>query len=231
MIHLRADVAAVRATASGSQHRTIKAISQRIARSLSVPTPNNSATYRMGAASVSIRRPWAATVARSALRLARAPAALSRSPSEGRTRLALAFHDRYGGVGLGDGGADLPDLSIKICHPACPPRSWQPRRHPARYTSHAKRRIGGALRRLSLAVVAVVGRRGGLACHCSPVAGSVQWTCRFTFDRKAGIQNDASGRLSSRCVFSLDRWHSGLERSHEFVNPPPALLPAFPVSR
>jgi hypothetical protein len=84
------------------------------------------------------------------------------------------------------------------------------------------------LRRLSLRVV---GRRGGMACHRSPVAGSVQWTCRFTFDRKAAIQNDASGRLSSRCVFSLDRWHGGLERSHEFVNPPPALLPAFPVSR
>jgi len=43
----RADAAAVRAIASGSQHSTIKAISHRIARSLSVSAPMSSATYRI----------------------------------------------------------------------------------------------------------------------------------------------------------------------------------------
>ena len=41
-------------------------MSRRIARSLSVSSPRNSATYRMGAASVSICRPLAVTLARSA---------------------------------------------------------------------------------------------------------------------------------------------------------------------
>jgi len=54
--------AAVSAIASGSQHNTIKAMSHRIARSLSssAPTPTNSATYFVGAASVSIWRPLVA---------------------------------------------------------------------------------------------------------------------------------------------------------------------------
>src|SRR5258708_25753791 len=50
-----AAAAAVNAMASGSQHRTIRAISHRIAFSLSVSAPSSSATYRMGAASVSMR--------------------------------------------------------------------------------------------------------------------------------------------------------------------------------
>jgi hypothetical protein len=53
----RADAAAVSVMASGSQMRTMSAISHRIARSLSVSAPTSSATRRMGAASVSICRP------------------------------------------------------------------------------------------------------------------------------------------------------------------------------
>jgi hypothetical protein len=45
----RAEAAAVRAMARGSQHNTIKAMSQRIARSESVSTPISSATYLIGA--------------------------------------------------------------------------------------------------------------------------------------------------------------------------------------
>src|SRR5260370_24450046 len=52
-----AEAAAVRVTASGSQQSTIRAISHRIAFSLSASIPKSSATYRMGAASVSIRLP------------------------------------------------------------------------------------------------------------------------------------------------------------------------------
>jgi hypothetical protein len=47
----------VSAIASGSQHRTMSAINQRMARSLSVSAPINSATYRIGAGSESICRP------------------------------------------------------------------------------------------------------------------------------------------------------------------------------
>jgi hypothetical protein len=67
-----AEAAAVNAIACGSQHRTMSAISRRIARSLSVSAPTSSATYLIGAASVSIRRLCAAREARSAL--PRAPA-------------------------------------------------------------------------------------------------------------------------------------------------------------
>src|SRR6266478_3731499 len=42
--HLLAEAAAVKAMASGSQHRTMRAISHRIARSLSVSVPISSAT-------------------------------------------------------------------------------------------------------------------------------------------------------------------------------------------
>jgi hypothetical protein len=49
----RAETAAVSAIASGSQHSTMSAISQRMARSLSVSAPMSSATYRMVAASTS----------------------------------------------------------------------------------------------------------------------------------------------------------------------------------
>jgi hypothetical protein len=48
-----AAAAAVRAMASGSLHRTMRAISHRIARSLLASAPSSSATYRIGAASVS----------------------------------------------------------------------------------------------------------------------------------------------------------------------------------
>jgi hypothetical protein len=51
------EAAAVSAIASGSQHRTMSAINQRMARSLSVSAPINSATYRIGAGSESICRP------------------------------------------------------------------------------------------------------------------------------------------------------------------------------
>jgi hypothetical protein len=50
------DRPAVSAMASGSQHNTMRAMSHRIARSESVSTPSNSATYRMGAVSVPVRR-------------------------------------------------------------------------------------------------------------------------------------------------------------------------------
>lgn len=50
----RTDAAAVNVIGKGSQHRTINAMSNRIARSLSVSDPSNSATYLIGAASVSI---------------------------------------------------------------------------------------------------------------------------------------------------------------------------------
>ena len=40
----RAEAAAVSAMASGSQHKTMSAISQRMARSLSVSVPSSSAT-------------------------------------------------------------------------------------------------------------------------------------------------------------------------------------------
>jgi hypothetical protein len=69
----QADVAAVNAIASGSQHSTIRAMSHRIARSESVSAPSNPATYRMGAASVSACRPL-----RSAF--SAVPAASFRSP-------------------------------------------------------------------------------------------------------------------------------------------------------
>jgi hypothetical protein len=52
----RAEAAAVNAIASGSQHNTIKAISHRIAFSLSVAAPMSSATYRIGAAAVCFSR-------------------------------------------------------------------------------------------------------------------------------------------------------------------------------
>jgi hypothetical protein len=44
----------VRAIANGSQHKTISAISHRIARSESVSTPSNSATYRIALAVASL---------------------------------------------------------------------------------------------------------------------------------------------------------------------------------
>jgi hypothetical protein len=55
--HRLAEAAAVRAIANGSQHSTMSAISHRIARSLSVSAPMSSATYLIGALSVSICRP------------------------------------------------------------------------------------------------------------------------------------------------------------------------------
>jgi hypothetical protein len=70
--HRLADAAAVNAMASGSHVSTISAMSQRIAFSLSVLAPINSATYRIGALSVSILRPVETRAARSALRSARA---------------------------------------------------------------------------------------------------------------------------------------------------------------
>src|SRR5260370_22610544 len=60
VVDRRADAATVSAIASGSQHRTMNAISHRIARSESVSIPSISATYLIGAASVSICRPLAA---------------------------------------------------------------------------------------------------------------------------------------------------------------------------
>jgi hypothetical protein len=71
VVYRRADAAAVNEIASGSQHSTMSAISHRIARSLSVSAPRSSATYRIGATSVSTCRPLAATEARSVFRLAR----------------------------------------------------------------------------------------------------------------------------------------------------------------
>ena len=50
----RDETAAVNAIASGLQHSTISAISHLIARSSSWPAPTSSATYLIGAASVSI---------------------------------------------------------------------------------------------------------------------------------------------------------------------------------
>ena len=94
----QADVAAVNAIASGSQHSTIRAMSHRIARSESVSTPTNSAIYRIGAASVSILRPWAATDARSALRAANVLA--SRFRSSTAAGLLLPFHCRHGNLRL-----------------------------------------------------------------------------------------------------------------------------------
>jgi hypothetical protein len=44
MDHRAAPAAAVKAIANGSQHNTIRAMSHRIARSLSPPTPSISAT-------------------------------------------------------------------------------------------------------------------------------------------------------------------------------------------
>jgi hypothetical protein len=58
MVDRRAEAAAVSAIASGSQHCTISDISHRIARSESVSTPANSATFRMGAVSVAACRPF-----------------------------------------------------------------------------------------------------------------------------------------------------------------------------
>jgi hypothetical protein len=66
----RAEAAAVSAIASGSQHKTIIAMSHRIARSQSASVPMNSATYRMGAAFVSICLPFASMATRPALRSA-----------------------------------------------------------------------------------------------------------------------------------------------------------------
>jgi hypothetical protein len=40
--------------ASGSQHKTIKAISHRMAHSLSVSAPTSSATYRIGAPNLDV---------------------------------------------------------------------------------------------------------------------------------------------------------------------------------
>jgi hypothetical protein len=45
VVDRRAEAAAVNATASGSQHSTIRAMSHRMARSLSVSSPRNSATH------------------------------------------------------------------------------------------------------------------------------------------------------------------------------------------
>jgi len=100
VVDRRAEAAAVSAMASGSQHNTMSAISHRIGRSLSVSAPTSSATYRIGAASVSIRRPCAATEARSALRVARLDS-LPRSCAHprGSHGLALGFYGRQGGVG------------------------------------------------------------------------------------------------------------------------------------
>jgi hypothetical protein len=75
----RTEAAAVRAIASGSQHKTMSATSHRIARSLSVSAPTSSATYRIGAVSASIRRLCATSEARSALRAARVAASRFRS--------------------------------------------------------------------------------------------------------------------------------------------------------
>jgi hypothetical protein len=63
VVDRRADAAAIKAIASGSRRRTMSVISHRVARSLSVSSPTNAATYRMGAASVSILRSWAAPLA------------------------------------------------------------------------------------------------------------------------------------------------------------------------
>jgi hypothetical protein len=65
--------------ARGSKHMTMSAISHLTAFSLSVSTPRRSGTYRIGAASVSILRPRAATRARSAFRAARVPASRFRA--------------------------------------------------------------------------------------------------------------------------------------------------------
>jgi hypothetical protein len=73
--------------ASGSQASTIKAMSHLIARSLSVSAPINSATWRIGAASVSSWRPLAPSAARSALRSARVEASRCRSPARARRAL------------------------------------------------------------------------------------------------------------------------------------------------
>src|SRR5258708_21460050 len=70
-----------------------------MARALSVATPISSATSRIGAASVSIRRLCAAREARSAFRVANTGFPVSLI-SEPRTGPALAFHGRQGGVRL-----------------------------------------------------------------------------------------------------------------------------------
>jgi hypothetical protein len=59
------------AMASGSQVSIMRAVSHRIARSLSASAQTSSATYRIGGASISIRRLCAAKEARSALRAAK----------------------------------------------------------------------------------------------------------------------------------------------------------------
>jgi hypothetical protein len=98
--HRLADVAAVRAIASGSQQRTIKAISQRIARSESLPTPSNSATYRMGAAFG--LDPAALSGHRRAFGLERRQSTrrLLTLTGKGCTGLALGVHRGQGGIGL-----------------------------------------------------------------------------------------------------------------------------------
>jgi hypothetical protein len=71
LVDRSAEAAAVKAMASGSQHKTMSAMSHRIALSESVSAPTSSATYLIGALSVSICRPLAPRAARSDLRLAR----------------------------------------------------------------------------------------------------------------------------------------------------------------
>ena len=77
----RAEAAAVNAMASGSQHRTISAISHRMARSLSVSEAISSATWLIGVVWVSLCRPLAATLSCSAYRAAKLGSQLSYSRS------------------------------------------------------------------------------------------------------------------------------------------------------
>src|SRR5258707_13249297 len=86
-----------------------------MARSLSVSTPISSATYRIGAACVSIRRLCAAREARPAFRVANTGFPVSLI-SEPRTGPALAFHGRQGGVRLSPPGGFL-DREVDLIKP------------------------------------------------------------------------------------------------------------------
>ena len=71
-------------------------ISQRMARSESVSAPISSATYRIGAASVSIRRAWAARGARSAFRSGEGSEILrSLHPLRGRGNHGPTYDQRF----------------------------------------------------------------------------------------------------------------------------------------
>jgi hypothetical protein len=98
VVDRRAETAAVNAMASGLQHGTMRAISNRIAVSWAV-TPNTASTYDIGAASVSIWRPLASMTAPSACRAQSTGFPLS-ILHESRTGFVLAFDRRERGIRL-----------------------------------------------------------------------------------------------------------------------------------